>query len=309
MGVGPAIEAFDAYVGGNLFLGLGGTFLFVPSFQLANAFPKHAGLIVAMITGAFDASAAVFLFYRLAWEASDGSFTPSKFFLAYLTVPVVIFAAEWTLMPAKAYLTTPEIEVKIEKALDPVRDIHGSDEEIESDGELYRVRSHRAERRHAKLAQLEDLVGGPEEREEQEQIIEQVHEVSGVWGVLHGLPAHRQMLTPWFILMLLLTVLQMLRMNYFIATLRSQYLYMLQSDDLAEDINHFFDAALPIGGVVMTPFIGMMLNNLSVAAVIAVLTGCIALIGVLNCLPFVWAGYATVICFVIFRPLYYSAMS
>lgn len=50
---------------------------------------------------------------------------------------------------------------------------------------------------------------------------------SAVWGALHGLPAHKQMRTPWFILITLLTVLQMLRMNYFIATIRSQYEYML----------------------------------------------------------------------------------
>jgi len=98
-------------------------------------------------------------------------------------------------------------------------------------------------------------------------------------------------------------------MNYFIATLRAQYRYMLDSEDQAERINHFFDAALPIGGVVTTPFIGALLNNLSVASNLAILTVFIAVIGVLNCLPYLWAGYATVVCFVIFRPLYYSAMS
>ncbi|KAK6201963.1 hypothetical protein LQW54_009176 [Pestalotiopsis sp. IQ-011] len=308
MGYAFAIPEFDGYLVGNIFLALGGTFLFVPSFQLANAFPKHSGLVVAVITGAFDASAAVFLFYRLAWEATKHRFEPSQFFFAYIAVAVVMLVGEFTLMPKGEYHTTPELEHKIEKAQDYMRDMHDSDQEL-SDGELERVRSHRADTRQAKLGRLEDLMGDADQREERANIEEERHVVAGVWGVLHGLPAHKQMLTPWFILILLLTVLQMLRMNYFIATIRAQYRFMLSSEEHAEAINDFFDIALPVGGIAATPFIGMLLNNMSVATVSAVLTGYIALIGVLNCLPFVWAGYATVISFVLFRPLYYSAVS
>ncbi|KAI0134025.1 major facilitator superfamily domain-containing protein [Xylariales sp. AK1849] len=308
MGYAFAIPEFDGYLVGNMFLGLGGTFLFVSSFQLANAFPKYSGLIVAMVTGAFDASAAVFLFYRIVWEATEGSFEPSQFFFAYLTMPVVILLGEWLIMQKEAYYSTPELEHKIEKVQDPTRDIHDSDEDL-SDEEVYRLRNNRAERRLSKLHQIEELVGDDEQREERVHQQEERHIASGIWGVLHGLPAHRQMLTPWFVLILLLTVLQMLRMNYFIATIRSQYRYMLDSEELAETINDFFDVALPLGGVVATPFIGALLNNVSVATVLAVLTGYIAVIGVLNCLPFMWAGYATVIGFVLFRPLYYSAVS
>lgn len=55
-----------------------------------------------------------------------------------------------------------------------------------------------------------------------------------------------QIFTPWFILITLLTVLQMLRMNFFIATIRSQYEYMLSSERLGRLINSFFDVALPV---------------------------------------------------------------
>lgn len=51
-----SVPEFDGYIAGNIFLSLGGTFVFVPSFTMGNAFPKYAGLIVAMVTGAFDAS-------------------------------------------------------------------------------------------------------------------------------------------------------------------------------------------------------------------------------------------------------------
>src|ERR1700692_2403126 len=48
-----AIPEFDGYLIGNFFIALGGTFTFVPSFQMANAFPKYSGTIVALITGSF----------------------------------------------------------------------------------------------------------------------------------------------------------------------------------------------------------------------------------------------------------------
>ena len=101
----------------------------------------------------------------------------------------------------------------------------------------------------------------------------------------------------------------MLKMNNFISTIWSQYRYLLRSDEDAEAITKFFGIALPLGGILTTPFIGMLLNNLSVMSIIGLLTAMIAMIGILNCLPFVAAGYATVVVFVIFRPLYYSAMS
>ncbi|KAI1364954.1 amino acid transporter [Xylaria arbuscula] len=309
LGYAFAIPEFDGYVLGNVLLSTGGTFLFVPSFRLANAFPKYSGLIVAVITGCFDASAAVLLLYQLAWEATNGSFAPNQFFFAYTIVPVILLIGEFSLMPRDAYHTTPDLEHKIEKAHDATRDVHDSDQEIESPTELYRVRDSRADRRLVKLGQIEGILGDADEREERAQKEEEIHAVSGVWGVLHGLPAHRQMMTAWFIFILLLTVIQMLKMNNFISTIWSQYRYLLQSDEEAEAITKFFGIALPLGGILTTPFIGLLLNNLSVTSVIGVLTAMVAIIGVLNCLPFVAAGYATVVLFVIFRPLYYSAMS
>ncbi|KAJ5409662.1 uncharacterized protein N7487_004021 [Penicillium crustosum] len=301
--------SFDGYIAGNFFLALAGTFLFVPSFQIANAFPKYAGTIVALVTGAFDASAAVFLFYRLIYEATDGSFTPDKFFLGYLIVPVCIFISLVTIMPARDYVSTLQLENKIEKAEDATRDVHDSDDEIDSTSELNRVRKKRAERRQKKIRQIDGVLGDRDERQMRADREEDRQQASSVWGVLHGLPAHRQMATPWFILITLMTVLQMIRMNYFIATIRSQYEYMLGSIEQADKIGAFFDVALPVGGVLFTPAIGYLLDRLSVPTMLGVIVLFTTVIGVLNSIPAVWAGYMTVVLFVLLRPLYYSAMS
>ncbi|CAI6101429.1 unnamed protein product [Clonostachys chloroleuca] len=290
IGFSFSLAEFNSYMVGNMFLGLGFTFIFVPSFQLSHAFPKHSSIVVTVITGAFDASMSVLLFYRIAYETSGGTFPPNRFFFGYLAVPALIIPAEFCIMPSHACTRVPDVDI------------------LDSN-ELARVRSARSDRRHRELHQLEEITGDVVEGRNKARVEVGRQEMSGVWGVLHGLSATQQMRTPWFMLILLLTVLQMLRMNYFIATIRSQYNYMLGSATESEAINHFFDAALPIGGVLSTPLIGMVLSKLSVSAVFGILTLCIVIMGVLNCIPALWAAFATVVGFVVFRPLYYSAIS
>lgn len=310
------IYHFDGYITGNLLLGLGGTFLFVSSYQLANAFPRHAGIVVALVTGAFDASAAVFLFYRLAYEQFSPSqwVQPSSFFLGFaIVIPLLILLAEFTLMPSATYNTRRDYQAAIAHAQDATRDIHDSDDEVYAQKPpevLRQARQHRASRREAELEAIETVTGNADERRADRVEARERQVASGVDGILQGWPVSRQMGTPWFWLLLALTVLQMTRMNYFIATVRAQYRYMLGGDEkLAEKVNSFFDVALPVAGVVTTPFIGMLLNEVPVWGTLAVLTVLIVVLGVLNCLGTLMAGYATVVAFVLFRPLYYSAVS
>ncbi|PVI01233.1 MFS transporter-like protein Fmp42 [Periconia macrospinosa] len=302
------IATFDGYTVGNFFLALGGTFVFLPSFQIANAFPKYAGMIVALVTGAFDASAAVFLFYRLAYEASNGAFKPQHFFLAYLVVPCIICLAQFTYLPTQSYKTQGQLEMKIERAADDTRDVHSSDDELSGD-EMWRRRKVRSTRRRKRMNKLDKLVGDEASRKRRDEQEEQRHEASGVWGALHNKTPIEQMVTPWFYLLTLLTVLQMVRMNYFIATLKEQYTYMLGSVTLATRVNEFFDWALPIAGVASTPFLGLLLDNVSTPGVLLILVLFIITIGVVGSIPALWAAYVNVILFVFLRPLYYSAMS
>ena len=302
------IAEFDGYTIGNFFLALGGTFIFLPSFQIANAFPKYGGSIVALVTGAFDASAAVFLFYRLTYEASNRGFKPQTFFLVYLVVPLLIAIAQLTFLPSEAYKTAPQLEMKIHRAEDNMRDVHSSDDELPDD-EVWRRRKARSARRRQRLSQLDDLVGDAKWRRKHEEKIEQQQEASGVWGALHNKSAKEQMLTPWFILLTLLTVIQMVRMNYLIATIREQYIYMLGSVDSATKVNDFFDWALPLGGVLSTPFLGALLDNVSTPGVLLILVFIITAVGIVGSIPALWAGYVNVLLFVFLRPLYYSAMS
>lgn len=65
---------FDGFLLGYLLLALGGPFTYISSFQLSNAFPRRSGFILALLTGAFDASSALFLVYRIIFERTGGAF-------------------------------------------------------------------------------------------------------------------------------------------------------------------------------------------------------------------------------------------
>jgi MFS family permease len=295
---------FDAYIPGYLFLALGGPFIFISSFQLSNAFPQYSGLILALLTGAFDTSSAIFLAYRLIYQGTEGSFTPKKFFLIYLIVPVYILVVQIFFMPSTSYKTVGELVNQVEE----ISVLHDSDDDIEDDAAVRGLRDARRSHRESIVSEITELLGtkdGATQAKEEEK----KKNTSGVWGALHGRTAAQQIRSPWFILIALFTILQMTRINYFVATIRSQYTYLFHNYAKAVEINNFFDVALPLGGVISVPFIGLVLDNTSTTFVLSLLVTIATTIGVLGVLPQTWAAYANVCLFVIYRPFYYTAVS
>jgi MFS family permease len=298
---------FDGYIPGYLFLALGGPFIFISSFQLSNTFPKHSGLILALLTGAFDSSSAVFLVYRLIYQWSDGIFGPQKFFLGYLIVPALIFALQITLMPKQSYKTVGELVTDIEQS-DAIIEDQVDEHTALLREETAALREQRQQRRESMIAEITELLGSKSGTKQVKQE-ERKERISGVWGALHGKSAKQQILSPWFVLITLFTVIQMTRINYFVATIRPQYEHLLHSYPKAVAVNDFFDVALPLGGVISIPFIGLILDNTSTTFVLTSLVTIATTIGVLGVLPYMWAAYANISLFVLYRPFYYTAVS
>ncbi len=293
---------FDGFLFGYLLLAIGGPFTYISSFQLSNAFPRNSGLILAMLTGAFDASSALFLVYRIIYEKTDGAFGHRRFFLAYLVVPVIIATLQLTLLPRQSYKTVGELIEQIEEPIPEPQPYDQVDEHTALLQEEARVR------RESVVADIEELLGSAQ-ADKQAQREEKKNEISGVWGVMHGNTALEQLRSPWFILICLFTVVQMTRINYFVATIRPQYEAILGSHDKAVEINNFFDIALPLGGLCSIPFIGFFLDRNSTVVVLSVLITVATAIGIFGMIPHPWAAYTNICIFVLYRPFYYTSVS
>jgi MFS family permease len=299
---------FDALLLGYLLLALGGPFTFISSFQLSNAFPRHSGLILALLTGAFDASSALFLVYRLIFNATDGAFDHRRFFQLYLIVPVVILMLQLFLMPSRSYKTVGELVDQAVQADAHVSQPPLDDQIDEGTALLVEERQERQQVREAVVADIETLLGSTN-ADEQVEAEERKNTASGVWGIMHENTVTEQISSPWFVFICLFTIVQMTRINFFVATIRVQYAAILGDVEKAIQINEFFDLALPIGGLISIPFIGVCLDHTSTIVVLTVLVTTATLIGMLGVLPYMWAAYANVILFVLYRPFYYTAVS
>ncbi|KAK1834677.1 major facilitator superfamily domain-containing protein [Podospora conica] len=289
---------FDGLLFGYTFLALGGPFTYISSFQLSNAFPRHSGLVLALLTGAFDASSALFLVYRIIYQRTSGAFTHRQFFLFYLAVPVIIVLCQFLILPAQSYKTVGELVEEIEDSPPPSTSADQIDEETALLQE--ESRAHRDA--------ITDLLGTAR-ADKQARREEAKNTISGVWGVMHNHPAWTQIKSPWFILICAFTVIQMTRINYFVATIRAQYEALFGSPDAAVEINNFFDLALPLGGLISIPFIGVFLDRTATATVLAVLVTCAATIGALGLVSNKVAAYVGICLFVLYRPFYYTAVS
>ncbi|RFU25658.1 hypothetical protein B7463_g10686, partial [Scytalidium lignicola] len=291
---------FDGYLFGYLFLALGGPFVYISSFHLSNAFPQHSGFILAMITGAFDSSSAIFLGYRFIYNSTDEGFDLKHFFLAYLIVPAAIFFIQMFIMPKQSYKSVGELVTEVEEASEPMAD------QVDENTSL--LWEERYRRRESVVSEITELIGSKSGGKQMKQE-ENKNKISGVWGAMHGKTAKQQLLSPWWVLITLFTVVQMTRINFFVATIRPQYEYLFHSYEKAVALNTFFDIALPLGGLIAIPFIGVILDHTSTVSVLSLLVTLATAIGILGILPYSWAAYANVTLFVLYRPFYYTAVS
>lgn len=319
------ITAIDGYLWGYTLLALGGPFVFISCFQLANSFPKNSGLILALLTGAFDSSSALFLIYRIIYT-NYFNLSIASFFTYYLVVPVFIFVCQLTIMPHDSYKTVGTLAKIATTAIDETGQPLNKDLLLPDDRETAVVETVYEQpnmNEHTSLLMRRASFGSFGNRRDsmrlrvsrRSSIYEQIAEdklyetTGGVFGIMHGFSIFDQLKSPWFLLMTVFTTIQMLRINYFVATIRSQELFLYGNEELATTINQFFDLALPVGGLCAIPFIGLILDNVSTLSVLWILSCISVVVGVCGCLSWLPATYLGIILLVLYRPFYYTAVS
>ncbi|KAF3993916.1 hypothetical protein FT663_01327 [Candidozyma haemuli var. vulneris] len=324
----PSVDFADLYLACYTLLALGGPFVFISCFQLANSFPKNSGTILALLTGSFDTSSALFLGYRVIYT-NYFELPVSSFFTYYLVVPLFIFICQLTIMPTTSYKTVGTLAKIAETAIDesgrPLdktkllqqdRNIVPEPVEQASMSEttslLMRRASfgvHETDRRRGSNVSRASRSSNKSvyEQDAEDKLYEST---GGVFGILHGYSIIDQIRSPWFYLMVVFTTIQMLRINYFVATVRAQELYLYDGDqELAAQINHFFDIALPLGGICSIPFIGMILDNMTTLSVLWILSIVSVSVGILGLVSWLPGTYAGIVLLVLYRPFYYTAVS
>lgn len=301
----------DPYMTGYTLLAVGGPFVFISCFQLANSFPKRSGSILALITGTFDSSSALFLLYRLIYQKWDHRLNLSKFFSIYLVVPVFIIVCQLVIMPHSSYKTQADVAKLTTEGLDENGHL------LEGDDGSAIVPD--AQERQSLLSQ--EAIESQEDRQShtsgrRKSVLETYVEAKlerksgGAFGLLHGQTVKVQLRSPLFYFMVIFATVCMLRINYFVATIRSQEEFLLGNPKLAAKMNAIFDVALPLGGVVSIPFTGLILDHLNTINTLLLVSVTSVIIGVLGLIPHSFtANLLGILLLVVYRPFYYTVIS
>lgn len=95
--------AMDFYALSYSFLAFGGPFIFMGTLHLSRAFPSHSGLVMALLTGAFDMSSIVYFIFAKLHDLPNHSLGVKQFFLFYSVVPALIFLYGLLFMPSTPF--------------------------------------------------------------------------------------------------------------------------------------------------------------------------------------------------------------
>ncbi|KAJ3160670.1 hypothetical protein HDU86_000429 [Geranomyces michiganensis] len=98
---GVSGPSFDAYLVGFTMLGIGGPFVFIGCLHISTVFPASSGLIMAAMTGAFDASSSIYMFFTIILDKIGGPV--HRLFLMYAVIPLLIAIATALLMPKNSF--------------------------------------------------------------------------------------------------------------------------------------------------------------------------------------------------------------
>ncbi|CAM9019615.1 unnamed protein product [Wickerhamomyces anomalus] len=274
----------DQYLSGYVSLAIGGPFVFISSFQLANSFPKFSGMILALLTGAFDTSSAVFLIYRLVYQKLT-KISLHSFFITYLIIPLFIFLCQLFIMPQSSYKTLGTVQKLGIEGLDE----NGQLLEGDDGARIVPDIDERTSLLSANEQVLEDGVdnslrrttsltaNGKRRKSVYEEIVE--NELYSKSESIILLP----LLDP-------------------------QEEYLL-GEELALRVNNIFDIALPLGGVIAIPFIGLILDNFKTITVLIILMCVSFVIGIMGVLKIFSANLLGIFLLVVYRPFYYTAVS
>lgn len=289
------ISVLDPYLTGFILLAAGGPFVFISCFHLANTFSNSSGTVMALITGTFDSSSALFLIYRKVYQKMEGTLNLKTFFTFYLVVPIFIIFCQFFIMPRYSYqspVTREGLSLNSDN-ISPEPAILEAEDALIGDQTILTLK------RRNTYSTIETMAES------------RIHRHIGrTFDSMHGYSIRKQILSPWFYLMLLFAAICMLRINYFVATIRSQEEFLIGDIQLALKLNSYFDLLLPVGGIIAIPFIGLVLDKMESLHIIMLLSTFSVSIGLFGLVPNSFTlNMIGIVLLVVYRPFYYTVVS
>lgn len=286
---GFSSPSLDMYYPAFLFLAIGGPFIFLSTINLSRAFPKYSGLIMAIITGAFDGSSVVFWVFLKIYKSSD-SVTISAIFKVFSIVPILSFVFAVLLMPSTPYEVSSKPQVVI-------NDMEQDQEQIADEADPLLSSQSDTELNQKHNIEEESLTNPDEEPVDNDGLF------------LREKTALQQIGSWCFLLLVIFSSVYMIRLNFYIGTINEQLLRLFDSKDSVNNLIEFFGIILPLGGILAIPSSSYLLNNFSLAVSYDVMAIRCLLFGVLSFIPSIFSQYIAMVIFAIMRPFLYTVIN
>jgi len=274
---------FNGYLVGFLLLGIAGPFIFISTLHFSTVFPNKSGLIMAALTGSFDASSVIFLLFNKLFYFFDRKYSIQTFFLVYIIVPVIIFIANSFLMP-KTSLQWSETESFDESQQNLII-------EPNEESNLLNTNENSIS---SSLNNYQSIISEHEQNVNREKDIKEM-------------TSWEQMKTKEYILITLLTSIFMIRLNFYISTTEEQFQTISNDENEIKNTVQFFNIMLPLAGVLSIMPIGWLLDSFKMYIGFTVLCSMSLVFGILSLIPSLQLQFLSIIIFVFMRPLLYTS--
>lgn len=294
-------------------LGVGGPFIFMSTLHLSEAFPSHSGLIISLLTGAFDSSSIIYEFFSMIYRGTSGRIGIPEFFTAYCAIPVFSFVYGMLMMPREPFsapLSSPAGDEECcggqERAESEISNSEDDNDSI--DTIVSPVKANDASNNSGGCSPL-NATPLPVTMDETTPLLPQ----SASKQITYRLKDKRiseQISSLQYLLMVLFMCLHMLRLNFYMQTMSYQVGALFGANSrTAADLSSWFGLLLPVGGVVAIPPMAWLFDRFPPRVPFNLISAMTLLFGLLSMFPIEFLNYIAVVMFVIMRPILYTAAS
>jgi MFS family permease len=304
-------------------LGIGGPFIFMSTLHLSEAFPRHSGLVISLLTGAFDSSSIIYELFSWLYQGTDGRIGIREFFLSYCIAPVLAFLYGLLMMPRLPFSAS---DTAVADDCETARDTSCGRKDDEEEKDIQSISSGATATLNSSCGNRSVISGGSDALidENTPLLFSDSH---CDYYPLRNRPLIEQISSVPYVLMVFFMCLHMLRLNFYMQTMSYQVRNLFGPEQskgklcaqviqvislfyvAAAELSSLFGLMLPIGGVIAIPPMAWLFDKFTPRVPFNLISVMTLVFGIGTLFPILWLQYASIIVFVIMRPILYTAAS